>query len=226
MTDFDMPKTGTWEQRGGWVVRALEKDAGLTIDQASGLVGNLGYESRGFATLQEMKPLVAGSKGGYGWAQWTGPRRRNFEKWCVENALFPYSDEANYGFLLHELLGDFKTFAARLRQMRSVEDACRLTHKEYETPQDVLDGTYRSGPARLTWARRALEGAAATAQASAAEIDGDPIEDIRSAQRKLMAAGLLKKRSGAPATAEDIDGDPGEMTRAAARAWRAAHPGR
>lgn len=50
-----------------------------------------------------------------------------------------------------------------------------------------------------------------------------PIDDIRSAQRKLMAAGLLKKRSGAPATEEDIDGDPGEMTRAAATAWRAAH---
>lgn len=60
----------------------------------------------------------------------------------------------------------------------------------------------------------------------AMEGGSSPIDDIRSAQRKLMAAGLLKKRSGAPATAEDIDGDPGDMTRAAARAWRAAHPGR
>lgn len=51
-----------------------------------------------------------------------------------------------------------------------------------------------------------------------------PIDDIRSAQRKLLAAGLLKKPSGAPATEEDIDGDPGDCTRDAARRWRAAHP--
>lgn len=161
MTDFDMPETGTWEQRGGWVVRRLEKDAGLTVEQAAGLVGNLGYESGGFKLLQEIKPLVPGSAGGYGWAQWTGPRRRAFEKWCVENALFPHSDEANYGFLLHELLGDFKGFASRLRKALTIEDACRLTHEHYERPQDVLDGSYRSGPDRLKWARRALAGAQA-----------------------------------------------------------------
>lgn len=169
MTDFDMPKTGTWEQRGGWVVRRLAHDAGLTVEQAAGLVGNLGYESRGLATLQEIRPLVAGSAGGWGWAQWTGPRRRAFEKWSAEKGLGANTDEANYGFLLHELLGDYKNFASRLRQMRSIEDACRLTHEQYERPQDILDGTYRSGPDRLTWARRALagaEGATATTEES------------------------------------------------------------
>lgn len=166
MADFDMPASGTWERRGGWVVRRLAADAGLTLGQAAGLVGNLGYESGGFKTLQETKPLVAGSAGGWGWAQWTGPRRRAFEKWSAENGLGANTDEANYGFLLHELLGDYKGFANKLRQTGSIEDACRLTHEVYERPQDVLDGSYRSGSARLTYARRALAGAQDAAKAS------------------------------------------------------------
>lgn len=195
MTSFDMPSTGTWEVRGGWVIRRLAQDAGLTQEQAAGLVGNLGYESRGFATLQEMKPAVEGSDGGFGWAQWTGPRRRTFEKWCAENAVFPNSDEANYGYLLHELLGDYKSFAAHLRQMHSIEDACRLTHEQYERPQDVLDGSYRSGPDRLKWARRAMTGAKATpiAVADPAGETAEPMrahEAVKAVQRALADSGV------------------------------------
>lgn len=161
MRNFDMPKTGSWEQRGGWVVRQLCADLQLSQEQAAGLVGNLGYESIGFTTLQEIKPLVEGSAGGFGWAQWTGPRRRKFEAWTRESGLALSSDEANYGFLLHELTGDYRTFMSRLSACATIEDACRLTHKLYETPADVLDGSYRSGPARLKYARRALAGARA-----------------------------------------------------------------
>ena len=179
MTHFDMPEAGTWEQRGGWMVRRLEKDLGLTLEQAAGLVGNLGYESAQFKTLQEIKPLIPGSKGGFGIAQWTGVRRRNFEAWCSENGLYPHSMEANYGFLLHELRGDYKSFADRLRRALSVADASRLTHKEYETPSDVLDGTYRSGAARLRLAERALAGA--LDRQSVDDVDQAPLDDMPNA---------------------------------------------
>lgn len=163
MADFDMPKVGTWEQRGGWVVRRLVADIGLSPEQASGVVGNLGFESKGFTDLQEDRPLVPGSMGGAGWAQWTGmkpgQRRYLFEAWCAAHNLTPASDEANYGFLLEELTGSYKAFTAKLKQCATIEDACRLTHKLYETPSDVLDGSYRSGPDRLHWAQRALAGA-------------------------------------------------------------------
>lgn len=210
-TDFDMPGTGTWEVRGGWVVRALMKDAGLSIEQAAGLVGNLGYESAGFATLQEITPLVAGSKGGYGWAQWTGSRRRNFEQWCAENALFPHSDEANYGFLLHELRGDYKALATRLRRTKLIETACRLVHKEYETPSDVLDGSYRSGPARLQWARRALAGAMAEGQPPQKDA-AVAVECLRAIQAVLRINGHYALPDGSPGV---LDGDFGERSRAA-----------
>ena len=54
--------------------------------------------------MQEKKPLIPGSRGGFGWAQWTGARRTLFEAFCSKNGLDPFSDEANYGFLREELM--------------------------------------------------------------------------------------------------------------------------
>lgn len=175
MSDFAMPKTGSWKQRGGWVVRRLCADLQLSPEQAAGIVGNLGYESIRFTALQEIKPTVAGSRGGYGWAQWTSSRRRRFEEWCSQRHLAPASDEANYGFLVYEIGGDYRSFLARLRQCAGIEDACRLTHKLYETPSDVLDGSYKSGPARLNLAREALAGSREVVDSGTpAEIKADP----------------------------------------------------
>ncbi|MDB4356384.1 phage tail tip lysozyme, partial [Akkermansiaceae bacterium] len=60
------------------LVKDLMRDFGLTEFQAAGLVGNLAYESGNFKQLQEKEPLIPGSKGGYGFAQWTGVRRDGF----------------------------------------------------------------------------------------------------------------------------------------------------
>src|SRR5258706_3609441 len=45
----------------------LQVDLGITREQACGIFGNLGTETGGFTALQEIKPTVAGSRGGYGW---------------------------------------------------------------------------------------------------------------------------------------------------------------
>ncbi len=79
----------------------------LTADDIAACVGNLAYESGGFASLQEIKPTVAGSLGGYGWAQWTGPRRTQFMSWCQTHNLQPASYEANYSFFVAELRGAY-----------------------------------------------------------------------------------------------------------------------
>ncbi len=161
MTDFDMPPAGSWAERGGWVVLALMRDLDLTIEQAAGIVGNLGYESARFTVYHEGG--VPADKGGVSWAQWTGSRRRAFEAWCATRLIDPRSDEAGYGFLLYELRGTHKSFLARLREMVLLEEACRLTHRLYEIPSDVLDGSYRSQPARLALAKEAMAGAMALA---------------------------------------------------------------
>src|SRR5690606_33272658 len=72
---------------------------------AAAVFGNAGHESGGYQSLQEKKPIVPGSRGGYGIMQWTGPRRREFEAYCKRNGLNPSDMDANYAFLFVELKG-------------------------------------------------------------------------------------------------------------------------
>lgn len=128
----------------------LMSDFGLTLDQACGILGNVGHECAGFRTLQEIKPIVPGSRGGWGICQWTGPRRRAFEAWCVENGFDNLSaDEANYGFLKHELETTEKRALQHLMGTGSLADATRSFMDKFERPGiEHFD-------ARLNWAREA-----------------------------------------------------------------------
>lgn len=188
---FDMPPKGSWEVRGGWVVNRLVTEFGITFNQAAGIVGNLGHESLGFKTLQEIKPLVPGSRGGYGWAQWTGPRRRRFEAWCEAFSLRPASDEANYGFLVAELESSHKYVLASLRHQNSLDDAVFDFGRLYENPHGTTETHLPGFGSRLGYGKRALQGALATT---------DPIAAIKSIQRVLVDFGYESV----------VDGDFGE----------------
>lgn len=93
-------ETGTWLNKQ----LAGDPDLRLTPAAAAGITGNFDAETGGFKHMQEIKPLIPGSRGGYGWAQWTGPRRVQFEAWTKQNGLDPASKEANYGFFKHEMM--------------------------------------------------------------------------------------------------------------------------
>lgn len=131
--------------------RDLMRDYGLTAEQAAGFVGNLAHESGGFRTLQEVKPLIPGSRGGYGYAQWTGPRRRAFEAWTSQNSLDPASYEANYGFLRHELDNTPEGgFLGDLRAARDVGSATKVVEQKFLRP-----GIPHT-ESRMKWAQRVL----------------------------------------------------------------------
>lgn len=83
----------------------LMRDFAFTAVDAAAVFGNIGHECNGVENLQELKPLKPGSRGGYGWCQWTGPRRRAYEAYCKRNKLNPADDQANYAFLFVELKG-------------------------------------------------------------------------------------------------------------------------
>lgn len=113
----------------------LMSDFGLTRTQAAGFVGNLHHESAGFGSLQEINPTIEGSRGGYGYAQWTGPRRREYEAWSNSHGLDPASYEANYGFLRHELSNTWeKRVIPKLQGARTVEDATQIVQDVYLRP--------------------------------------------------------------------------------------------
>lgn len=113
----------------------LMKDFGLTREQAAGFVGNLDHETGGFKFMQEITPVVPGSRGGFGFAQWTGPRRKQFEAWAGEKGLDLESYEANYGFLKHELENTPEgRVLNKLRETGDVKEATTVVSKDFLRP--------------------------------------------------------------------------------------------
>lgn len=133
------------------IIPLLMSDFDLDELSAFAIVGNLGHESGGFKSLQEKKPLVPGSRGGYGWAQWTGSRRRDYEAYCARNKLDPTSFKANYGFLFVELKGSEK------EAIPAVKSASGLYDKVVAFEEAFERAGVKHYDSRLKWAQRAQD---------------------------------------------------------------------
>ena len=130
---------------------------GLTPAQATGFAGTLGYESGNFKTMQEQNP-VGGGPGGYGWAQWTGPRRLAYMQYAQANGLDPSSPQANQGFLDQELSGPYAGALAQIKQTGNVADAAKATLASYEGMPDTPAIRAQGGiPATQQHVDRALQ---------------------------------------------------------------------
>lgn len=125
----------------------LVRDLDLTPEQAAGIVGNGGAES-GLRAIQEANPTSG--RGGYGFFQWTGPRRVAFEKWVKAQGLKQDSYEANYGFLLHELKTTEKDALRRLRLTTTARAAAETFEDAYER------AGVKAWASRVKFAERAL----------------------------------------------------------------------
>jgi hypothetical protein len=126
----------------------LMQDIGCTAIQAAGVFGNAGRESGGFRWHHELgKP---DGQGGYGWFQWTGPRRVDFFAFCKANKLDPVSDEASYRFLVHELKGKEARTVAALKACKSLGGAAAAFEQSYER------AGVKALSDRVAWAQRAL----------------------------------------------------------------------
>lgn len=128
----------------------LMADFGLTAAQAAGIFGNIGHECGGFRIMQEIKPTVAGSRGGFGWCQWTGPRRLKFEAYCARNGLDPVSDAANYAYLFVELKGDEFPAILAVKKTATLAEATDAFCRTFERPGVVALSE------RMSWATKAL----------------------------------------------------------------------
>lgn len=118
-----MTAVETFRAKAPGIAAKLMGDFPIGVVDAAAMLGNLGHECDGFTALQEISPTVKGSRGGYGWAQWTGSRRRAYEAYCKRNKLDPASDKANYAWLFLELKGNEakaidKTLAVQTRDQK------------------------------------------------------------------------------------------------------------
>jgi hypothetical protein len=132
------------------LMKQFMADFDCTKEDAAAVFGNAGHESGGFTQMQEIRPTVAGSRGGFGWFQWTGPRRRQFEGYCERNSLDPISDKANYGFLWLELKGPEKAALPRMRLAKTLRDKVIEFELAYER------AGIKHYDSRVKWANIAL----------------------------------------------------------------------
>ena len=150
---FNMPPLSAgFDARAGWVVQRLLTDFDvMKLNHAGGVVGNLGGES-GLEAINEKHPLVVGSRGGFGWGQWTGDRRRAFEAWCAGHGLDITSDEANYRWLCEEMRGPEHHALDQVLKTTSIEAATETFEAYYERPADLRAGLRD----RIAFAKRAI----------------------------------------------------------------------
>jgi hypothetical protein len=129
----------------------LMADFALDVESAAAILGNLGHESGGFRFLQEKVPMVPGSAGGYGWAQWTGPRRRAYEAYCERHGYDPASDTANYKWLWNELTDSERAAIPAVKNAAGLEAKVRAFELSFER------AGIKHYESRNTWAETALE---------------------------------------------------------------------
>ncbi|MCH9663406.1 MAG: hypothetical protein K0U66_07090 [Gammaproteobacteria bacterium] len=117
------------------LARDLRRDFGLNDAQAAGVIANLWWESGGFQQFQEINPIQTSRPGrelgGFGYAQWTGPRRRDFNAWVKKNDLDRFSYAANYGFLRHELRGKERGVLPALKGAQSAPYATAIFEEKF-----------------------------------------------------------------------------------------------
>jgi hypothetical protein len=195
------------------------REFSLTVEQACGIVGNIGFESGGFKTLQEISPLIPGSAGGYGWAQWTGPRRTDFMAWCVRQKLEPSSDQANYGYLVEELRGDYNATIRAVRNQADLSSAVFSVGETYERPGGTTTTNLPGFSQRLVMAQRALNGAKAMTGQPYAMPAPDPAPPTGDSPVQAAVKALQLALNALGATL-DVDGDMGPRTSAAYNRYR------
>lgn len=88
----------------GYFLNGLVK-RGLPEHIAAGFVENFQDESGLNPAINEIAPLVPGSRGGFGLSQWTGPRRRALEAFAAQQGRSVSDPDLQMDFLVYELQG-------------------------------------------------------------------------------------------------------------------------
>lgn len=113
----------------GVIARLVNDIPQWQVLDACACLGNLGAES-GLAAVQEVGQTPP--HGGFGWAQWTGPRRTDFFAFCTAHGFDPNSDEGNYQMLLSELKGPYASTVTAVAKAVGLVDKTAAFEQFYE----------------------------------------------------------------------------------------------
>lgn len=175
-----------FDKWASYFMRKLGDDFSLSDLDTAAIIGNAGHESAGFKSLQEIKPLVPGSKGGYGIMQWTGPRRREYEAYCKRNGLNPADMETNYKFLFVELKGPEGRVLPKLKEAKTLDAKTEV----------FMKGFLRPGiphlQSRQIWAKRALKAYEGSSHISTEKRPSEPSSEPKRGIVDIILSIILK----------------------------------
>ncbi len=107
---------------------------GISLPVAQGMVANMIAESGLNPGVNEINPTVAGSRGGYGLNQWTGPRRRQYEAFAAQNGADPADPNTQLDFTLWEFNNTEKGAWNALQGAPDAATAARIYSEKFLRP--------------------------------------------------------------------------------------------
>lgn len=107
---------------------------GLSPQVAEAFVWNMQDESGLDSGINEIAPLVKGSRGGYGLYQLTGPRRRQYEALADERGVAYNDTDLQLDFLVWELENTEKRAGQKLQNVGSTEEAASIIVNDFLRP--------------------------------------------------------------------------------------------
>jgi hypothetical protein len=205
----------SFQERAPTVMAALMKYLPpLDVEGAAAILGNLYAESR-MQVVNEARPTVAGSRGGFGWVQWTGSRRLAAERFWAERKLDPKTDAAQLAFLIHELQTTEKRGLTAVMRPGTLEERTRAFELAFERA-GVKNYAARYNGARvaLDAYQRAPQGGPSPAPAEHRQWAEDKLAvfEVRAIQARLKALGFGHMLGSSGANKDGVDGSWGALT--------------
>ena len=116
-----------------YIVSGLTK-RGIPRMAAIALAGSGVVESTLDPGINEINPLVKGSRGGFGLWQHTGPRRRQLEKFAASRNMPVGDADLQMDFVVWELANTEKAAASHIYKAKTIDDAARAVSERFLRP--------------------------------------------------------------------------------------------
>ena len=173
---------------------------GLPLHVAQGIVANMKAESGLQPGINEIAPVVPGSRGGFGLNQWTGPRRVAYEEFASARGK-PLDDlQTQLDYTLYELQGPESAAYTALQGTDDPLEAARVYSEKFLRP-GIPNMDKRLGYAADISGMPMQPGMpgtpAPTAQFMPAQ-PTDPFEGMGLLSRLAASRGISQEAGGAP----------------------------
>ena len=107
---------------------------GAPLHAAQAIVGNMIDESALNPGVNEANPTVAGSRGGFGFMQWTGPRRRALEAYAADKGVNAGDEDLQLDFMFHEGATTEKAAWGNIVGAANADEAAKAVEQQFLRP--------------------------------------------------------------------------------------------